>query len=67
MTTDIIAAPASSAATKEALAADFRGVVGKADHLLKDATHTYVCGSPWRFVGLAAAVGVVIGALITRR
>lgn len=92
MTTDIIAAPASSAATKETLAADFRGVIGKADHLLKDATHTaanelsatrraisekvlgaasathaYVRGNPWRFVGLAAAVGVMIGALITRR
>lgn len=92
MTTDIIAAPASSAATKETLAADFKGIVGKADHLLKDATHSavdelsatrraisekacsaatathdYVRGNPWRFVGLAAAVGVVIGALISRR
>lgn len=32
-----------------------------------NASHDYVRGNPWRFVGLAAAVGVVIGALISRR
>lgn len=92
MTTDIIAVPVPSATTKETLATDFKDIVGKADHLLKDAahgavdelsatrraifkkacsaatvTHDYVRGNPWRFVGLAAALGVVIGALISRR
>ena len=39
MTTDIIAVPAPSATTKETLATDFKDIVGKADHLLKDAAH----------------------------
>jgi len=32
-----------------------------------NATHEYVRGNPWKIVGVAAAVGVFIGALISRR
>jgi ElaB/YqjD/DUF883 family membrane-anchored ribosome-binding protein len=77
---------------KDALVSDIKGIVGKADHLLKDAGHTvseefsatrhaiadkacsaasstqeYVRENPWRIVGIAAAAGIFLGALISRR
>jgi ElaB/YqjD/DUF883 family membrane-anchored ribosome-binding protein len=77
---------------KDTLTADFKRIVGKADHLLKDAshsvtdelaatrhaisekacsaanaTHEYARGNPWKIAGMAAAAGVFIGALISRR
>jgi len=92
MTTEIIATPGSTESTKETLVRDIKGIVGKADHLLKDAghtvaeefsatrhaisekacgaataTHDYVRSNPWKIVGIAAAAGVFIGALISRR
>jgi ElaB/YqjD/DUF883 family membrane-anchored ribosome-binding protein len=92
MTTETIPTAGPTESLKETLTRDFRGIVGKADHLLKDASHTvtdelsatrramadkacsaanatheYVRGNPWKIVGMAAAVGVFIGALISRR
>lgn len=34
---------------------------------VKAATETYVQGNPWQSLGIAAAVGFLVGALITRR
>lgn len=92
MTTENITTAAPTESSRDTLARDFKGIVGKADHLLKDAghtvseelsatrhaisekacsaataTHEYVRGNPWKIVGIAAAVGVFIGALISRR
>ena len=92
MTTEAITTPGTTESPKETLATDFKRIIGKADHLLKDAshsvtdelaatrhaisekacsaanaTHEYVRGNPWKIVGIAAAVGVFIGALISRR
>lgn len=89
MSTEITITPGSTEIPKEGL---FKGIVGKADHLLKDASHTvaeefsakrhavaekacgaanstheYVRANPWKVVGMAAAAGVFIGALISRR
>lgn len=92
MSTDITTTPGSTESSKDSLVRDLKGIVGKADHLLKDAghtvaeefsatrhamsekacgaataTHEYVRANPWKIVGIAAAAGVVIGALISRR
>lgn len=92
MTTDITSGPVPSESPKDSLVRDLKGIVGKADHLLKDAghtvaeefsatrdaisgkacsaanaTHEYVRANPWKMVGIAAAAGVFIGALISRR
>lgn len=92
MTTETITTAGPTESTKDMLVRDIKGIVGKADHLLKDAGHTvsaelsatrhaisekacgaanatdaYVHGNPWKIVGIAAAVGVFIGALISRR
>ena len=92
MTTEAITSPGITEPPKETFASDLKRMVGKADHLLKDAshsvtdelsatrhaisekacsaanaTHEYVRGNPWKIVGIAAAVGVFIGALISRR
>ncbi|WP_310491767.1 glycine zipper domain-containing protein [Dechloromonas sp.] len=92
MTTEIITTAGPTESTKDTLVRDIKGIVGKADHLLKDAGHTvsaefsatrhaisdkacgaanatdaYVHNNPWKIVGVAAAVGVFIGALISRR
>jgi ElaB/YqjD/DUF883 family membrane-anchored ribosome-binding protein len=92
MTTEIITTPGQTESTKDMLVRDIKGIVGKADHLLKDAgqtvsdelsatrhaisekacgaanaTHEYVRSNPWKIVGVAAALGVFIGALISRR
>lgn len=89
MSTEIISPPGSTEIPKESM---FKGIVGKADHLLKDAshsvaeefsatrhavsekacgaanlTHEYVRANPWKVAGIAAAAGVFIGALISRR
>lgn len=91
MTTEINAIPGTTTSSSEALTRDFKGVLGKAEHLLKDAghvvaedlsatrhamsdaackaasaTHQYVRGNPWKIVGMAAAAGIFIGALIRR-
>jgi ElaB/YqjD/DUF883 family membrane-anchored ribosome-binding protein len=91
MTTEINAIPGTTTSSAEALTRDFKGVLGKAEHLLKDAghvvaedlsatrhamsdaackaasaTHHYVRGNPWKIVGMAAAAGIFIGALIRR-
>jgi len=92
MTTETITTTGPTESTKDMLVRDIKGIVGKADHLLKDAghtvseelsatrhaisdkacsaanaTHEYVRGNPWKIVGIAAAVGVFVGALISRR
>lgn len=92
MNTDITTSPGPTESPRENLVRDLKGVVGKADHLLKDAghavadefsatrhalsekacnaataSHDYVRANPWKIVGVAAAVGVFIGALISRR
>lgn len=92
MTTEIITTAGPTESTKDALVRDIKGIVGKADHMLKDAgqtvsdefsatrhaisekasgaanaTQEYVHSNPWKLVGIAAALGVVIGALISRR
>jgi ElaB/YqjD/DUF883 family membrane-anchored ribosome-binding protein len=92
MTTDIIATPAPGEGAKETFTRDIKGIVGKAENLFKDASHTaaeelsatrhaisekacsaasatheYVRGNPWKIVGIAAAAGVFIGAMISRR
>jgi ElaB/YqjD/DUF883 family membrane-anchored ribosome-binding protein len=92
MSTETIATPVSAESLKEGLVRDIKGIVGKADHLLKDAghsvaeefsatrhaisekacdaasaTHEYVRSNPWKIVGIAAAAGVFIGALISSR
>jgi len=92
MSTEITTTAGPTESTKEILARDIKEIVGKADHLLKDAghtvrgelsatrdaisekacsaanaTHEYVRGNPWKIVGVAAAVGVFIGTLISRR
>lgn len=92
MTTEITTGTGPSESPKESLVRDLKGIVGKADHLLKDAghtvaeefsatrhamsekacgaataTHEYVRANPWKIVGIAAAAGVFIGALISRR
>lgn len=92
MSTDITTTPGSNESSKESLVRDLKGIVGKADHLLKDAghtvaeefsatrhamsekacgaanaTHEYVRANPWKIAGIAAAAGVFIGALISRR
>jgi ElaB/YqjD/DUF883 family membrane-anchored ribosome-binding protein len=92
MTTDITTTAGAIENTKDMLVRDIKGIVGKADHLLKDAgqtvsdelsatrhaiadkacaatsaTDAYVHNNPWKIVGVAAAVGVFIGALISRR
>ena len=92
MTTETITTAGPTESTKDMLVRDIKGIVGKADHLLKDAGHTvsaelsatrhaisdkacsaanatdaYVHSNPWKIVGIAAAVGVFIGALISRR
>jgi ElaB/YqjD/DUF883 family membrane-anchored ribosome-binding protein len=92
MSTEITTSPEPTESTKDAFVRDLKGIVGKADHLLKDArhsaaeelsatgqaisetacsaanaTHAYVRSNPWKIVGMAAAAGVFIGALISRR
>ena len=92
MTTETSAIPVTTETSKEAATRDFKRILDKADHLLKDAghsvaeefsasrhamsekacsaanaTHEYVRGNPWKIAGIAAAVGVFIGALISRR
>jgi ElaB/YqjD/DUF883 family membrane-anchored ribosome-binding protein len=92
MTTEAINTPGTTESPKDTLATDFKRIVGKADHLLKDAsqsvtdelaatrhaisekacsatnaTHEYVRANPWKIVGMAAAAGVFLGALISRR
>lgn len=92
MSTDITTTPGSNESSKDCLVRDLKGIVGKADHLLKDAghtvaeefsatrhamsekacgaanaTHEYVRANPWKIAGIAAAAGVFIGALISRR
>jgi ElaB/YqjD/DUF883 family membrane-anchored ribosome-binding protein len=92
MTTETTTTAGPTESPKESLARDFRGIVDKADHLLKDAghsvaeelsstrhaisdkacsaantTHEYVRANPWKIVGIAAAAGAFIGALISRR
>ncbi|WP_246262251.1 DUF883 family protein [Aromatoleum evansii] len=32
-----------------------------------DATHEYVAENPWKVLGLAAAAGIIIGILVSRR
>jgi ElaB/YqjD/DUF883 family membrane-anchored ribosome-binding protein len=32
-----------------------------------DATHEYMMDNPWKVVGLAAVIGLIIGALVSRR
>jgi ElaB/YqjD/DUF883 family membrane-anchored ribosome-binding protein len=92
MNIEITPIPGSSESLKETLTRDLKGILGKADHLLKDASHTvgeelsatrhviaekactaanatheYVRGNPWKVAGVAAAIGVFIGTLISRR
>jgi len=92
MTTDISTIPGTTENSKETLTREFKGILGKADHLLKDAGHSvaeelsatrhaiaenacgaanatdaYVRANPWKIVGIAAAAGAFIGALISRR
>ncbi|MBU1363148.1 MAG: DUF883 family protein [Gammaproteobacteria bacterium] len=92
MKTEQSTVPGSTEGLKETLARDLKGIVGKADHLLKDAGHTvaeeysatrhaiaqnacgaanatdaYVRANPWKIIGIAAAAGAFIGALISRR
>ncbi|MBS1138646.1 MAG: Protein of unknown function ElaB [Proteobacteria bacterium] len=92
MSTDITTTPGSTESSKDSLVRDLKGIVGKADHLLKDAghtvaeefsatrhamsekacgaataTHEYVRANPWKIIGIAAAAGAFIGALISRR
>lgn len=40
MTTDTITTAGPTESTKDTLVRDIKGIVGKADHLLKDAGHT---------------------------
>jgi len=92
MTTEISTSTGPTESTKETPVRDSKGIVGWADHLLKEtshtvaeelsatrhaisekacsatnATHEYVRGNPWKIIGIAAAAGVFIGALISRR
>lgn len=92
MTIEISTAPGSTESMKDTLVRDFKGIVGKADDLLKDttqsvseelsatrramsdkacsaanATQEYARGNPWKIAGVAAAIGLFIGALISRR
>ncbi len=92
MTTELSTIPGTTESLKETLTRDLKGIVGKADHLLKDAGHTvadefsatrhaiaenacaattatdaYVRANPWKIIGIAAATGAFIGALISRR
>lgn len=57
---------ASLAATKEKLA-DAERVVLERTKLAARATDAYVHEHPWSAVGIAAAAGVVLGMLISRR
>lgn len=57
---------ASLAATKEKLADAERAVVERTK-LAARATDAYVHEHPWSAVGIAAAAGVVLGMLISRR
>lgn len=92
MTTEITTSPGTIENAKDSLVRDLKGIVGKADHLLKDAghsvaeefsetrhamsekacgaasaTHEYVRANPWKIIGIAAAAGAFIGAMISRR
>lgn len=53
------------AVVKERLSAAEREVVAKARHAA-NATDEYVRDNPWRAVGIAAGVGLVVGMLISR-
>ena len=53
-------------AAKSALADSASQVTGQARQLTKT-TDSYVRDNPWQVVGIAAVVGVVLGALMSRR
>lgn len=40
MTTELTTSPGPTSGTKESLTPDFRGIIGKADTLIKDAGHS---------------------------
>lgn len=42
-------------------------VVGERARVTVDATDKYVTDHPWKVLGVAAAAGIVIGALLSRR
>jgi ElaB/YqjD/DUF883 family membrane-anchored ribosome-binding protein len=110
MTTELTTSHGPFEATKEALVKDLKGVVGDADELLKEVTHStteqlaaartkieaklcearsglhdariavtekaryaagatdeYVRDNPWKLLAVAAAAGVVIGFVLSRR
>jgi ElaB/YqjD/DUF883 family membrane-anchored ribosome-binding protein len=52
--------------TKEKLMEDLRAVVADAEELVK-ATDDSVRGNPWMAVGIAVAVGLILGILAARR
>jgi ElaB/YqjD/DUF883 family membrane-anchored ribosome-binding protein len=53
-------------AAKARLAEEEEGVMEKAKAAAK-ATEDYVRANPWRAVGIAAAVGLILGILVARR
>lgn len=44
-----------------------RIAVAERARLAADATHEYVSENPWRVLGLSAALGVIVGILLSRR
>jgi ElaB/YqjD/DUF883 family membrane-anchored ribosome-binding protein len=54
------------ASAKSALSDSAAQVRGRA-RLITQATDTYVHDNPWQVVGVAAAVGIAVGILLTRR
>jgi|JI9StandDraft_1071089.scaffolds.fasta_scaffold247095_3 ElaB/YqjD/DUF883 family membrane-anchored ribosome-binding protein len=46
---------------------DARTAVADRARVAADATHEYVQDNPWKVLGLAAAVGLLIGVVISRR
>jgi ElaB/YqjD/DUF883 family membrane-anchored ribosome-binding protein len=56
----------STDVSKGKLAADMKIVIADAEELLR-ATDDYVHEHPWGAVGIAAAMGLVLGMLISRR
>lgn len=50
----------------EGIAATRASITEKACHAA-DATHQFVRGNPWTIIGIVAAVGLIVGVLLSRR
>jgi ElaB/YqjD/DUF883 family membrane-anchored ribosome-binding protein len=60
----------STESTRDKLVDEFAAVLAEAEEMLKRAarvTDDYVHDNPWQAIGIAAAVGILVGLMMNRR